>query len=211
MCKVGGNMKRFGTAVILAGGKSIRMGFDKQLLEINERRLIDNLRRKLRQEFDEIIVVTNKSEYYLGFDDKITKDIIVGKGPLSGIHAGLIEASSQYVYFVACDMPNIYMDYIRYMKEELKDLEVKACITRFGEWIEPFNAFYSKEIIDDIEKHLLKNQKSVNSLLDKLPVYYIEEEKARKFSPNWDMFLNLNTKDDLDDFLEAVDSGHRGR
>ena len=85
-------MKRFGTAVILAGGKSTRMGFDKQLLEINERRLIDNLRRKLIREFDEIIVVTNRSEYYLGFDDKITKDIIVGKGPLSGIHAGLMEA-----------------------------------------------------------------------------------------------------------------------
>lgn len=204
-------MKRFGTAVILAGGKSTRMGFDKQLLEINERRLIDNLRRKLIREFDEIIVVTNRSEYYLGFDDKITKDIIVEKGPLSGIHAGLMEASSQYVYFVACDMPNIYMEYIKYMKKELGNLEVKACVTRFGEWIEPFNAFYSKEMIDDIERHLLQNRRSINSLLDKLMVHYIEEEKAREFSPNWDMFLNLNTKDDLDDFLEAVNRGYRGR
>lgn len=204
-------MKRFGTAVILAGGKSARMGFDKQLLKINERRLIDNLRRKLSQEFDEIIVVTNRSEYYLGFDDKITKDIIVGKGPLSGIHAGLMEASSQYVYFVACDMPNIDMKYIGYMKEKLKDLEVKACVTRFGEWIEPFNAFYSREIIVDIENYLLQNRRSINSLLDKLSVHYIEEEKAREFSPNWDMFLNLNTKDDLDDFLETTDNTNRSK
>lgn len=198
-------MKKFGTAVILAGGKSTRMGFDKQLLKFNERRLIDSLKRKLSMEFEEIIVVTNKSEYYLGFSDKITKDIIVGKGPLSGIHVGLVEASSQYVYFVACDMPNIYLNYIKYMKEELEDIEVKACVTKYGEWIEPFNAFYSKNMIQDIENHLLKNQKSVNSLLKKLDVHYIAEEKAREFSSNWDMFLNLNTREDLNKYLETTE------
>lgn len=198
-------MKKFGTAVILAGGKSTRMGFDKQLLKFNERRLIDSLKRKLSMEFEEIIVVTNKSEYYLGFSDKITKDIIVGKGPLSGIHVGLVEASSQYVYFVACDMPNIYLNYIKYMKEELEDIEVKACVTKYGEWIEPFNAFYSKNMIQDIENHLLKNQKSVNSLLKKLDVHYIAEEKAREFSPNWDMFLNLNTREDLNKYLKTTE------
>lgn len=194
-------MKKFGTAVILAGGKSTRMGFDKQFLKIGERKLIDNLRKKLSEDFDEIIVVTNKSEYYLGFTDKITEDIIVGGGPLSGIHSGLMAASSEYVYFVACDMPNIYLDYITYMKEELQDLKVKACVTKFGQWIEPFNAFYSKDIIEDIEEHLLKDERSVNSLLAKVEIHYIEEEKAREFSPNWNMFLNLNTKDELNKFL----------
>ena len=204
-------MKKFGTAVILAGGKSTRMGFDKQLLKINERRLIDSLRRKLRLLFDEIIVVTNKSEYYLGFSDKITKDIIVGKGPLSGIHAGLSEASSQYVYFIACDMPNINLDYIRYMKEQIEDLDVKACLTRYGYWIEPFNAFYSKDMIGDIKEHITQNRRSVNSLLSKLTVHYIEEKKAREFSPNWDMFLNLNTKEELDDYLKTINSQNWGR
>lgn len=194
-------MKKFGTAVILAGGKSSRMGFDKQFLEIGERRLIDNLRLKLNKDFDEIIVVTNRSKYYLGSIDKITEDIIVGRGPLSGIHAGLKSASSEYVYFVACDMPNIYLDYIRYMKEELEYLNVKACVTRFGKWIEPFNAFYSKEFIEDIERYLLKGKKSVNILLNKTNVHYVEEEKAREFSPNWLMFLNLNTRDELNKFL----------
>lgn len=199
-------MLKFGTAVILAGGKSTRMGFDKQLLKINERRLIDSLRKKLKGEFDEIIVVTNKSEYYIGLTDRITKDIIPDKGPLSGIHAGLMEASSKYVYFVACDMPNINLDYIRYMKKKLEKVDVKACITKFGEWIEPFNAFYSKDMIKDIEEHLLKDRRSVSSLIEKLSVCYIEEEEARKFSPNWDMFLNLNTKEELKDYLNTINS-----
>lgn len=198
-------MKKFGTAVILAGGKSSRMGFDKQLLRIDERKLIDNLRAKLRAEFDEIIVVTNNSQYYLGFDDKITKDIIVGKGPLSGIHAGLMEASSQYVYFVACDMPNINMEYIGFMKRELEDLKVKVCTTSFGDFIEPFNAFYSRDMIEDIEEYLYRGRRSTNGLIRQVLAHYIEEEKAREYSPNWDMFLNLNTKEDLKDYLKTID------
>jgi len=197
-------MKEFGSAVILAGGKSTRMGFDKQFLIINERRLIDSQIKKLRKEFDEIIVVTNKSQYYIGFTDRITEDKILGKGPLSGIHAGLIEANSKFVYFIACDMPNINLDYIRFMKDKLKGKRVMACITKYGNWIEPFNAFYSKEMIDHIEKHLKEDNRSVNSLLKKLSVCYIEEKEARKFSPNWDMFLNLNTKDELECYIKTV-------
>lgn len=197
-------MKEFGTAVILAGGKSTRMGFDKQFLMINNKRLIDNLSKKLRKIFDEIIVVTNKSEYYLGFSDKVIEDIIVGKGPLSGIHAGLKSASSRYVYFLACDMPNINLDYIEYMKYKLAEKNAMACITKYGNWIEPFNAFYSKEMVEYIEKHLMEDKRSVNSLLRKLPVCYIEEYDARRYSPNWNMFLNLNTKEELEDYLKTI-------
>lgn len=196
-------MKKFGTAVVLAGGKSTRMGFDKQLLKINNRKIVEIIIDKLREEFDEIVVVTNKPEHYIGLCDKMTKDRFIDKGPLAGIHAGLIEANSQYVYFVACDMPNIKLDYIRYMKKEIKDLEVKACVTKYGSWIEPFNGFYSRKMILDIEDYLTKGNLSVNKLIRKLNVYYIKEEEARKFSPKWEMFLNLNTKEDLENFVKA--------
>lgn len=197
-------MKEFGTAVILAGGKSTRMGFDKQFLVINKKRLIDKLSKKLKKVFDEIIVVTNRTEYYVGFSDKVIEDIIVGKGPLSGIHAGLKASSSKYVYFIACDMPNINLDYIEYMKLKLSEKSAMACITKFGNWIEPFNAFYSREMIKHIEKHLAQDKRSVNSLLKKVAVCYIEEYEARKYSPNWDMFLNLNTKEELEDYLQSI-------
>lgn len=197
-------MNKFGSAVILAGGKSQRMGFDKQLLKVNERRLMDTIICKLRQEFNEIIIVTNKPEYYNELVDKITKDIIPGKGPLSGIHSGLHAASSEYVYFIACDMPNINLEYIRYMKKNIGHRNVYAGVTRFGDWIEPFNAFYSRRLKDEISVHLANNKRSINSLLEKLKVHYISEREARKFSPNWDMFYNLNTKEDLNNFLSNI-------
>lgn len=195
-------MNKFGTAIILAGGKSSRMGFDKQFLKINEKRVMDIVVSKLKEEFSEIIIVTNKPECYKDYETKIVSDIIKDKGPLSGLHVGLKESLSKYAYFVACDMPNINIDYIRHIKQELIEKEAEACITKFGDWIEAFNAFYSKDLYEKIENHLIENRKSVNSFIKKVDTLYIEEEDARRFSPKWDMFINLNTKEQLEQYIK---------
>ena len=197
-------MKKFGTAMILAGGKSSRMGFDKQLLKIDERRLMDNLAQKLSKEFEEIIIVTNRPELYIGLSHIITMDILKDKGPLGGIHAGLVKSSSEYAFVVACDMPNINMEYVRFMKSKTK-LDSMGCVTKFGKWIEPFSSFYSVEMIQHIEKYLATNRRSINGLIDDFHITCIEEKEARKYSPSWDMFLNLNTKEDLENYL--LDAG----
>ncbi len=195
-------MNDFGTAIILAGGKSSRMGFDKQFLKIDQRRLMDSLVNKLGIQFGEIIIVTNKPEHYIGLSHKIITDKIVGKGPLAGIHAGLLESSSRYSFVVACDMPNINMQYVRYMIESMKDHSLDGCVTNYMDWIEPFSSFYSKDLVGRIEAHLDSGRRSINSMLKNLNIKYIAEHDARKFSPNWDMFLNLNTREDLDEYLE---------
>lgn len=196
------DMKRFGSAIILAGGKSTRMGFDKQLLRLRERSLIEGLIRRLGSSFDETIVVTNRPELYIGLADKITGDIIPDMGPLSGIHAGLSAASSEYSFVIACDMPQINAKYIDYMMELLNKNESMACITKFGDWIEPFNAFYSKALIEHIESFLMGGGKAVHRLLMNHNVEYIPEEVARSFSPDWGMFFNLNTREDLLKYTE---------
>jgi len=196
------DMKRFGSAIILAGGKSTRMGFDKQLLRLRERSLIEGLIRRLGGSFDETIVVTNRPELYIGLADKITGDIIPDMGPLSGIHAGLSAASSEYSFVIACDMPQLNTKYIDHMMELLNKNESMACITKFGDWIEPFNAFYSKALIDHIESFLMGGGKAVHRLLMNHNVEYIPEEVARGFSPDWGMFFNLNTREDLLKYTE---------
>lgn len=196
------NMDIFGTAIILAGGKSSRMGFDKQFLKIDETRIMNHMTHILEQEFQEIIIVTNKPEEYKESKYKIITDVIVGKGPLSGIHAGLRESSYKYAYILGCDMPNINIEYIKYMKGLISNKDIDGCVTRKSEYIETFNSFYSKNIVEQIENHLLEDRRSINSLLPKLNIYYIEEDTAREYSPNWEMFSNLNTVEDLQAYLE---------
>lgn len=192
-------MDNFKTAVILAGGKSSRMGFDKQFLKIDELKLMYKLIDELKREFQDIIIVTNKPDKYE--DDfrccRIVSDEIKQKGPLSGIHVGLKESKSKYVYFIACDMPNMNLDYIRYMKKELIRTEADACVTEQGNKVQPFNAFYSAEIFPKIEKLIMENRRSMLALIDIINTHFIKENTARKYDSNFDMFLNLNTQEDV--------------
>lgn len=194
-------MKKFGSAVILAGGKSSRMGFDKKNMIINDEFLLVSMVKKLRTIFDEIILITN-TENNLDIFDNVSKDIIESQGPLSGIYTGLNIASSEFVYFIACDMPIIDKNYIEHMKSCIKNTEIDAVVTRCDNWIEPFNAFYSKSIVYTIKSFLETNQKSIFNLVKDINAIYIDECIAREYSKDFKMFCNLNTKEDIEIFLE---------
>jgi molybdopterin-guanine dinucleotide biosynthesis protein A len=192
----------FGSAVILAGGKSSRMGFDKQHLQIKNRYLLRLHGEVLARAFDQLIVVTNTPELYRDTPFTVVSDEIRGGGPLSGIHVGLKAAASRYVYLLACDMPNVNLDYVAHMQRQLQDRAASACVTRFGDWIEPFNAFYSRDLLPDIEAYLASGEKSLFQFLRSENTLYIAEQEARRFSPDWKMFLNLNTREEYEQWRE---------
>lgn len=194
------------TAIILAGGKSSRMGFDKQYLKLRDKYVIEMIIEKLEGIFKEIIIVTNKPERYEKYGCKLAEDEVKGFGPLAGIHAGLKSSMSMHNYIVACDMPFINTDYLKYMMELIDSYVDKpdAVITRLGEWIEPFNAFYSQSLLPKIEASIKAGKRQINLLLKDSKVIYINEEKAREFSPDWDMFTNINTIKDYQTLTERL-------
>lgn len=192
------SMKEFETAVILAGGKSSRMGFDKQFLRINGMNIMENLINELSKEFDDIVIVTNKQEEYKKSGFRIISDEIKGIGPLSGIHVALKESKSKYVYFIACDMPNINLDYIRYMKKSLRNSNADGCIAKRDDKIEPFNAFYSIDILIKVEKLIQLNKRSMLGLIDIIDTIFVEKDIFKKYNYSYDMFINLNSKEELE-------------
>lgn len=197
-------MKNMDTAMILAGGKSKRMGFDKQFLMLDDQLIMNMLTDTLKNVFKEIIIVTNKPEEYKNYPYKIVTDQYKEYGPLAGLHVGLKESNSLYNYVIACDMPCININYIQYMKKLIhkSSNDVDAVVTRFGEWIEPFNGFYSKKLIVKIEKCIKEDKKRIVSIYEGTRVMYIKEERAREFSPNWEMFMNINRQEDLEKYLD---------
>ncbi|MFB0972702.1 MAG: molybdenum cofactor guanylyltransferase, partial [Neofamilia sp.] len=95
------------SSIILAGGKSTRMGFDKQLLKIEDELIVNYLGRRLKNHFKEVVAVTNTPELYEDEEFILTKDIYPGFGPMAGIHAGLEKTTTRGAYVMACDMPSI--------------------------------------------------------------------------------------------------------
>ena len=113
-------MKMFGSAVILAGGKSTRMGFDKQLLQVQGGTIVQHLIGRLECRFADIMVSSASPELYDPEKVRVIQDIYQDVGPLGGIHAALVSAKSEAVFVIACDMPYVEVSYIDFMMGELE-------------------------------------------------------------------------------------------
>ncbi|NLX87184.1 MAG: molybdenum cofactor guanylyltransferase [Clostridiales bacterium] len=200
-------MNLFGTAIILAGGKSKRMGFDKSQMEICGEPIVGLIIKQLRKAFDDIIIVTNNPDAFSGLDARITEDLLKGYGPLGGIHAGLRLSKSRYAFLTACDMPIISPDYARFMIEIAEKELPHAVISEKGDWIEPFHALYCKDLADDIKASVEKGMYRIFDVLENKNIIKISEDKVREYSPDLSIFTNLNHVKDLEEFLSRVRAG----
>lgn len=199
------------TAIILAGGKSSRLGFDKQLLQFNGNPLIDMLLALLTPLFKEVILVSNTPELHQHRSCRVVSDILTECGPLGGLHAGLSAASYRMCYVTACDMPWISVPYIRFLMECHRGRpDTEAVVTRLGDMLEPMNALYSKALIPLIETVLGEHRRKMTAILDCASTYYVPEDVARRYSPDWAMFDNINTPADWDRCRNQEGGEHHG-
>ena len=194
----------FATAAILAGGKSSRMGFDKQLLTDNNRRILETVSDTLRKEFSDILIVTAKPELYEGMDVRVCSDEFQNMGPLAGIHAALTNGRSKYVYLIACDMPVVSLPYIRHIKQRITETRAKVCVCRRNDRFEPFNGFYSRELLPNVEQRLREGSSSLFRFISASEPLIVSEETARKFDREFRMFTNINTRSEYDAYLGGL-------
>ena len=194
-------MPRFGSAILLAGGKSRRMGFDKQTLETHGEPLPHALIRRLQGCFDDIIVATNDVAFYAALPVRTVSDRYPGRGPMAGIEAGLRAAGSDFVYVLACDMPfydAAFSDALRQKLSASPNAEIDGIITCLADGrIEPFNAFYGKHLAADMAHCLEAGYPSLTQFCRDRHMLCLTEAEARVVSPDLAVFRNLNRPDDL--------------
>ena len=185
------------TAIILAGGKSSRIGSDKNksMLKLNGKHLIDIVRSKLKCVVGDNIIIAGPPESYPSYK-QVIPDLFFQKGPLVGIYSGLRASPSQYNLVVGCDMPFLEVKLLKYMTENIYSNDI--VIPRYGDgYIEPLCAIYSKRCLETIERNLAEHIFSVRAIFPHLKVKFIEEEEIKKFDPEFYSFFNLNFKHDF--------------
>ncbi len=188
------------TAIVLAGGKSHRMGREKALLPIGDKTIIEILIEKLKPLFPEIILSTNTPNEFLFLKIKMVEDFYKNAGPLGGIHAGLLESNTEKNFIISCDLPLMETDLINFICNFETDKKIKVC--KIGDNIEPTFGFYSKSIIDDLEvllnlhlqQGLNTKELSVNNLIEKVGAEVIDPTYLPFY--NDDLFYNMNTFED---------------
>ena len=184
------------TGVILSGGKSTRMGTNKAFLEIRGKRLIDRTMLIFRDMFPEVILVTNSPLDYLDQDCIIASDIYKNKGSLGGIYTGLFYASCDRIFVSACDMPFLKRSFVEYMI---------GCADRYDivvpeppDGLQPLHAIYSKKCLIPIKRLMDTGNLKITGFYKGLKTMVIPEEDIKPFDSKGKMFMNVNTREDLE-------------
>ena len=197
------------SCIVLAGGKALRLGSDKALEKINSQTLIQRSVSTLLGLGEEVIVVTAPGKTELGLDNysgvRVVEDSATGKGPLMGIYTGLSASKSELNLVVACDMPFLNLDLIKFMLSQADSWD--AVIPRIGNLMEPLHAIYSRNT-KEIAMELINNGGySLSQLLKKIRVRFIEEGEINLYDPRHLSFFNINFPEDLMNARDMVDKG----
>jgi molybdenum cofactor guanylyltransferase len=194
------------TGVILAGGKSKRMGTNKALLKINDTTIIERSSALLKILFSRVIIITNTPDEYSFLNLEMYGDIYLGRGPLAGIHSALFNSSTEKNFILSCDIPFISADVIKY----ISDYKTKHPVTVVyaDGFIQQLAGIYSRSVLPEAENILKetagKNQKcKVLSLLDKTGAEILKAENIPSYKK--DMFLNMNTVHDYEEVVRIID------
>ena len=187
------------TSIILAGGKNLRLGKSKALETISGKSLIERVIERVEPLTNQILIITSGEKLDLpdACKAEILLDIYPDKGPLGGIYTGLLASQSSHNIVVACDMPFLNTELLRYMIGLSCDFD--AVVPRVEEgMIEPLHAIYSKSCLDNIKTRLERNQLGIHSFLNTVRVRYVELAESQKLDPQLLSFFNINDQSDLD-------------
>jgi len=187
------------SGVLLAGGKSKRMGQDKKFIEYRGRSLLDIALERLRNVANEVVLVTAEPED-LGVDNVISAhDISPGMGPLMGIYSGLSNITNQSAIVNPVDTPNVTEELLQYMIQISSGFDV--LMPRWENKLEPLIAVYSKNVLPVIKRFIEEGVKPAPHLLaDKgsgLKVRILEESEILEFGEPDRLFQNINSPKDL--------------
>ena len=184
--------------IVLAGGKSKRLGRNKINEVIGDITLLNRVITVLSAFNGEIIIVTAENSsipdtfYYPKI--KIVHDLYPDKGMIGGILTGLSLSKYYYNLVVGCDMPFLNPDLLRYMVNitEGNDLVVYKNKTE----LEPLHAIYSKNCLPILEE-IMQNNLRIFELLNHIKVRYLSSAEINRYDPNNLSFFNVNTEADL--------------
>ncbi len=138
------------TGVVLAGGKSRRMGTDKRFLPLEGRPLIERALDLLDARCAEVLVSANDPERLAHLGRRVVPDLLEGGGPLAGLHAGLRAASNDLVLVLPVDAPHVAAALLdRFEEEAAGGFDVVCGSTAEG--IEPLVGYYRRRCLPAIE------------------------------------------------------------
>ncbi|TXG35344.1 molybdenum cofactor guanylyltransferase [Seonamhaeicola maritimus] len=184
------------TGIILAGGKSSRMGADKGFIKLNNKSFVEYSIKALKPLVNDIIIVSDNPDYD-AFGYKRILDEIKDAGPVAGIYSGLNASKTENNLILSCDIPLIKTGVLEKLIESIDDDSEVIQIESNGKSM-PLIALYKKQsaqvFIDALQNDERRLRRVLNSLKTKNVALNDEEQNTT---------MNVNTKEELKTIEDA--------
>ncbi len=206
-----GNMNTSVLGAVLAGGGSRRMGRHKASLPFHGRPLIQSVIDPLKSIFANVVIVTNQRQSYEFLKLPVLADIIPECGPLGGLYTALTHGNGRPLFAVACDLPLISPELIRYIldfaipKESSPELSESVPVAKIPVQqgrLHPLCGWYSGSCLSVIEQNLKQRQLKVLDFLQQIrtvPVPVTPEQSVYRK----ELLSNINTEEQYQHLLDT--------
>ncbi len=186
------------TGIVLAGGKSSRMGSDKSEMILNGKTLIEYSIDALKPLCDKIVISSNNFIYdYTGCE--VWPDELPDGSPMMGIYSCLKRSSTEYNIILSCDMPLISTSLLAYLLEYASENDITVP-NHGNQLIEPLCGIYRQACIPVLKGFIDKGNYRLNECIRSTSHRLVTiDYKTPTFSRN--IFSNINTPDDFRNLL----------
>lgn len=179
------------TGVILAGGKSRRMGTDKARLELAGQSLFERALQLLQGFFATIIIAGDRPDLARPGIPALA-DFYPGSA-LGGLHTGLKNATSDWIFVAPCDMPYPDAEIVERLLQQRNGFD--AVVPRTPDGYEPVFALYHKNCLPQMEAMLQQNQFRIYDFYQRIAIHYLDPPNLPE---GWQRALiNINTQEQL--------------
>lgn len=161
-------------AIILAGGKSSRMGQKKATLLLGGKTFLQIIEEKLLSVGARQILL---SGYECRMESMIcVPDVIKEKGPLGGIHAGLLHSEYERAIVITEDAPLIPDFFLEGLIRAHEKGTAPVTATRCSARIQPLVGIYNKELIPVCEELLSGGRPGPMALIERAGAAFLDFE-----------------------------------
>lgn len=179
--------------VILAGGKSTRMGTNKALLQLNNQPVIERIADELQLISDELIIVANDPADYQYLNLSLISDRYPNKGPLAGIETAMYHFAADQYIISACDTPFIDHQVYQHLLSSLGGYD--AVVPKFDNHLHPLSGVYTRQVLPIIQEKIEQNDLRVKSFFNHLNIHYLQTFNNIEKKQLEKHFFNMNNPD----------------
>jgi molybdopterin-guanine dinucleotide biosynthesis protein A len=196
--------------MVLAGGRSTRLGRDKASEVLTGKTLLQHAIDACESVASRYVIVTAKGQrlpqVLSSTPANVVEDLYRETGPLGGIYTGIRALDGELedaALVVACDMPLLQPALLQTLIRHAPGHDAVAPVRKGLP--EPLCAVYTARCLEPARRLLERGAYKLSGLLDEVDTLKVPEDEWRKFDPEGLSFLNVNREEDLEQVRRLIE------